>query len=139
MIALPARVVGAIAMAGAGEAVSNIAHALGSALTVAVCWGLVAMAVGTMLQSNGAGIAVALVLYLAANIITAVVRSQVSAQAADYLLPNVISVVARFGDPAPLDGFDRSYLAFGNALVALVIWLIAIVALAIARVERDEY
>lgn len=139
LIALPAVIVGLIAMISAGEDASEMARGLGSGLTVALCWGLVAMAVGTVLQSNGAGIAVALVLYLAANIITAVVRSQISEQVGDYLLPNVVSTVARFGEGPDLDVPDPSFLSFGSALVALIIWLIAIVALAAARVERDEY
>lgn len=139
LIAAPALLVGAYAMAAVGQSTSEVARALGSGLTVALSWGLVAMAVGTLLRSNGAGIAVALVFYLAANIITAVVRSEVSDRVGDYLLPNVVSTVARFGERPGLEVVDPSSLAFGNALVALVIWLIAIVALAAARVERDEY
>lgn len=140
LIALPAVIVGFLAMHGAGESGKEIARGIGGALTVALSWGLVAMAVGTLLKSNGAGIAIALVFYLAANIITAVVRTQVSEQAGDYLLPNVVAVVARFGDTVTEDAGDPiSHLAFGTALVALVLWLLAIVGLAIARVERDEY
>lgn len=139
LIALPSLLVGLIAMANAGETISEMARGMGGALTIGLSWGLVAMAVGTLLRSNGAGIAVALVLYLAANIITAVVRSQVSETAGDYLLPNVVSTVARFGEAASVDAPDPSQLPFLNALIALTIWLTAIVALAAARVERDEY
>jgi ABC-type transport system involved in multi-copper enzyme maturation permease subunit len=139
LIALPAMLVGGAAMANAGVPGAELARGLGSALTFALSWGLVAMAVGTLLQSNGAGIAVALVFYLAANIITAVVRSQVSEAAGDFLLPNVVSVVARFGGEAPVDGPLPSTMAFGTAAVVLVVWLVGIVGLAIARVERDEY
>ncbi len=139
LIALPSVLVGLAAMASAGEEAGEIARGLGSGLTVALSWGLVAMAVGTLLQSNGAGIAVALVLYLAANVITAIVRSEVSEQVGDYLLPNVVSTVARFGGEVADTVPDPTGLSFVSALVALVIWLVAIVALAAARVERDEY
>lgn len=139
LIALPAMLVGLAAMVSAGEEASEIARGLGSGLTVALSWGLVAMAVGTLLQSNGAGIAVALVFYLAANIITAVVRSEVSEQVGDYLLPNVVSTVSRFGGDVADTVPDPSALPFASALIALVIWLVAIVALAAVRVERDEY
>jgi ABC-type transport system involved in multi-copper enzyme maturation permease subunit len=139
LIALPAMLVGLAAMVSAGEEASEIARGLGSGLTVALSWGLVAMAVGTLLQSNGAGIAVALVFYLAANIITAVVRSEVSEQVGDYLLPNVVSTVSRFGGDVADTVPDPSALPFASALIAFVIWLVAIVALAAVRVERDEY
>lgn len=139
LIALPAMLVGLAAMVSAGEEASEIARGLGSGLTVALSWGLVAMAVGTLLQSNGAGIAVALVFYLAANIITAVVRSEVSEQVGDYLLPNVVSTVSRFGGDVADTVPDPSALPFASALIALVVWLVAIVALAAVRVERDEY
>jgi len=139
LISIPAVLVGTFAMLRAGEGASEIVHGLGSAWTVALCWALVAMAVGTALRSNGAGIAVALVFYLAANIITAVVRSEVSEDVGDYLLPNVVSAVARFGSVPGPEVTDPSALPFASALVALVVWLVVIVGLAAVRVERDEY
>ncbi|MFT4036307.1 MAG: hypothetical protein QM679_12105 [Patulibacter sp.] len=139
LLCVPAMLVAAFAMLGDGQAGSDVAHTLANVWTLSVCWGIVAMAVGTLLQSNGAGIAVALVFYFAASIITLVVRSQISERAGDYLLPNVISVVARYGDAPPLDTPDPTALAFPNALVALAVWLVVVLGLAALRVKRDEY
>ncbi len=140
LMALPAMVVGAIAMLSGPDDGAAIIRAMLGGLTEGVTWGIVALAIGTLLRSNGAGIAVALVLYLLSSTISLLVRLEVSETVGDYLLPNVAAVVARFGHmPTGNDGPDPSVMPFASALIALVIWLVAIVGLAIARAERDEY
>lgn len=141
LIAVPAVVVSIVAMAGGDETVGGMVRGIAGGLTFAAIWGIVAMAVGTLLRSNGAGIAVALVLFLVSGGITAFVRAQVSESVGDYLLPNVVQVVALFGHRPGIDdgGPDLSTMPYAAALVALALWLAVIMALAVARAERDEY
>lgn len=140
LISVPAVLVGAVAMLGGPEDGTAIIRALAAGVTYAAIWGIVAMAIGTLLRSNGAGIAVALVLFLLSSGITTFIRLQVSETVGDYLLPNVASVVALFGyAPDAVDGPDFSTMPYLAAVVALLLWLVAIVGLAVARAERDEY
>ncbi|MEH3055247.1 MAG: hypothetical protein PGN13_14805 [Patulibacter minatonensis] len=139
LIALPAMVVGAVSMVGDDQPTNEIVIGLAAGLTYGAIWGIVAMAVGTLLRSNGAGIAVALVLYLLSTAITAFVEAQVSETVAEYLLPNVAAVVAAFGYTGDDDFTSTNAIPYATAVVVLLVWLVAIVALAIARVQRDEY
>lgn len=140
LIALPAMVVGAIAM-GTGSAAdgTELIRALAAGFTFAAIWGIVAMAVGTLLRSNGAGIAVALVLFLVGSGITFFVQAQVSETVGDYLLPNLVSMFALFGHEPTDAGSDFPDMSYPVVAIALAIWMAAVVGLAIARAERDEY
>lgn len=141
LIALPAMAIGTIVLARDGETAHEILRAMASGLTYGAIWSLVAMAIGTFLRSNGGGIAVAIVLFLLSNGITAFVATQISETLAKYLLPSVASVVALYGhaDPNGDNGPVDLALPYGTALITLLLWLIAIVGFAIYRVERDEY
>ncbi|MDQ8043159.1 MAG: hypothetical protein AAGC46_00705 [Solirubrobacteraceae bacterium] len=144
IIAIPALIVGIVATSSGPDSAGDIARGLVAGVFYAAVWGLVAMAIGTLLRSNGAGIAVALVLYLLSGGITLYVRAKVSETVGNYLLPDVVSVVAEFGH-RPIDdrggdgGPGFSTMPYGAAVAALVIWIIVIVGLAVARAERDEY
>lgn len=141
LISVPAVLVGAAAMLGGPEDGTAIVRALAAGVTYAAIWGIVAMAIGTLLRSNGAGIAVALVLFLLSSGITQFIRYQVSETVGDYLLPNVVSVVALFGHSPSGggDGPDFSTMPYAAAVVAMLLWLAVIIGLAVARAERDEY
>lgn len=138
LVALPAMAVGSIAMLGDQQSASHLLRALGGALVGGATWGIVATAVGAILRSNGAGIAVAMVLNLMAPLLTVLVYAKVSETLANYLLPNVAGVVSKFGEAQP-DQVLGSPVAFGPALAALLAWLAGAVALAMWRVSRDEY
>ncbi len=138
LVALPALLVGGITMAGDGRTTEEIGRALGGALVQGTTWALVAMAVGTMLRSNGAGIAIAIVFYLMATPITYLLYLKVSETLANYLLPNVAGIVSKFGTAQP-DDLTGNPVAYPIAVAALVGWLVAAVAVAIWRVQRDEY
>lgn len=139
LIATPAAIVGIGAMASGGESTAGILRGVAGGITLAVIWGIVAMTVGTLLRSNGAGIAVALVLFLVSGGITAFVRAQISQSVGDYLLPNVSGVVAAFGHRPNDAPSDYSTMPYFGAVIALLLWMAAVTALAIARAERDEY
>lgn len=139
LISIPAVIVAFVAMASGPDTLGGMIRGVAGGLTFAAIWGLVAMAVGTLLRSNGAGIAVALVLFLVSGGITAFVRAQVSESVGDYLLPNVVGVVAFFGHRPADAGSDLSTMPYAAAVLALVLWMAAIMALAVARAERDEY
>lgn len=139
LIAVPAVIVGVVAMLAGPESGTAIVRALAAGVTYAAIWGIVAMAIGTLLRSNGAGIAVALVLFLLSSGITEFIRIQVSETVGDYLLPNVVSVVALFGHVPDAAGQDFSSMPYAAAVIAMLLWLLAIVGLAVARAERDEY
>lgn len=141
LIAVPALIVGLVTTSSGPDSTADSLRGLAAGLTFAAIWGLVAMSIGTLLRSNGAGIAVALVLYLLSSGITIYVREKVSKTVGDYLLPNVVSVFTEFGHRPTEDrgGPGFSTMSYGGAVVALVIWLIVIVGLAVLRAERDEY
>ncbi|MDO9354836.1 MAG: hypothetical protein Q7T55_14155 [Solirubrobacteraceae bacterium] len=139
LISLPAVLVGLVAMLSGPDGGADIARGIFGGMTFGACWGIVAMAIGTLLRSNGAGIAVALVLYLLSSGITVFVQAQVSETVGDYLLPNVIGVVALFGSEMADGPGSSGSVPYAGALIALILWLTLIVGLAIARVERDEY
>lgn len=140
LIAAPGCLAAAYGLNSGDATGAEMARAIGGSVTYAAIWGVVSMVVGTLLRSNGAGIAVALVLFLVGGIITVAVQSQISQTVGDYLLPNVVSVFALFGHIPEADGGPApSEMAWGASAVALVVWLLALAGLAIARVERDEY
>lgn len=139
LIAAPAMVVAAFSMLGDDRSGGDVLLALAGGVTYPAIWGLVAMAIGIFLRSNGAGIAISLVLYLLSNAITAFVAVQVSETVAEYLLPNVAGIVASYGQASSEMGPDSGMIPYGAALLALLAWLGAIVGLAMGRVERDEY
>jgi ABC-type transport system involved in multi-copper enzyme maturation permease subunit len=139
LMALPAIIVAVIKMSGGDDDGTAIIRAVASGLLFPAVWGLVAMAIGALLRSNGAGIAVAIVLFLLSTGITEFIRVKVSETVGDYLLPNVAGYVAQFGHIPPDAGSDYPDMPYAAAVVALILWLIAVVGLAIARVERDEY
>lgn len=138
LVALPALLVGGFVMAGDGRTGAEIARALGGALVQGTTWAIVAMAVGTLLRSNGAGIAIAIVFYLMATPITYLLYLKVSETLANYLLPNVAGIVSKFGTAQP-DDLTGNPIAYGAAVVALLAWLTGAVAVAMWRVRRDEY
>lgn len=138
LISVPAALAAVYGMSTGDATGTEMLRGIGGSVTYAAIWGVVSMVVGTLLRSNGAGIAVALVLFLVGNIITAAVQSEVSQTVGDFLLPNVVSVFALFGH-VPENAEILTDMAWGTAAVALVVWMIALAGLAIARVERDEY
>ncbi len=138
LISAPAALAAFYGMSTGDATGTEMIRSVGGSVTYAAIWGVVSMVVGTLLRSNGAGIAVALVLFLVGNIITAAVQSEISQTVGDFLLPNVVSVFALFGH-TPENTEVLTEMAWGTAAVALVVWMIALAGLAIARVERDEY
>lgn len=138
LISAPAALAAFYGMSTGDATGTEMIRSVGGSITYAAIWGVVSMVIGTLLRSNGAGIAVALVLFLVGNIITAAVQSEISQTVGDYLLPNVVSVFALFGHE-PDNADMLTDMAWGASAVALVIWLVALTGLAVARVERDEY
>ena len=139
LVMLPASILAVICMSGnhqSGQVILDIV--LGTYLG-SVTWAIVSMAVGTLLRSNGAGIAVALVLFFVGSLLTQLVRDQISQHVGDYLLPNVSNVVSTLGHTFGADNGPTITIGLASALFATVLWLIAIVGLAVLRVQRDEY
>lgn len=96
-------------------------------------WGIVSTAVGMLMRSNGPAIAVSVVLFFGGTLITGVVYAFVSETLANYLLPTVFEQVAA------LDTGGDYRIALGAAFAALAVWLLALAAAAVVRVQRDEY
>ena len=137
LFAVPAALIATAAMAADGQSAEVIGRVLAGTMLGSYAWGAVSMAIGTMLRSNGAGIGVALTLFLAGSILTQVVREEVSQRAGDYLLPNVVFVVSSLAHATgEMEPFTVGLAAAGAALLA---WLTAILGFAVARAERDEY
>ncbi len=141
LISAPAAAAAFYGMSTGDATSTEMIRSVGGSVTYAAIWGIVSMVIGTLLRSNGAGIAVALVLFLVGNIITAAVQSQISQTVGDFLLPNVVSVFALFGHVPTANGGGPEFsdMAWATSAAALAVWLVGLAALAIARVERDEY
>lgn len=137
LFAIPASLLATAAMASHHESLEVIARTIGGATLGMLSWGLVSMCVGTMLRSNGAGIAVALVLFLVGALVTEFVRDKISETAGDLLLPNVGQVVSSIGHTLP--GQPAYTIGFAAASAVLVAWLAAFLGAAVLRVQRDEY
>jgi ABC-type transport system involved in multi-copper enzyme maturation permease subunit len=136
MTAAPAAIC-LVAMLSDHQSASDIAQTVFGMPLLATAWGIVSLAIGTMLRSNGAAIGASLSLFFVGTILTDVVRQHVSEAAGDYLLPNVAAVVGWFGQADA--GSPPFTIGLGAAVVALALWLAAFTGLAVARAERDEY
>jgi hypothetical protein len=101
------------------------------------CWlfSVLSMAIGTFMNSNGVAIAVAIVLNVAGVVITGVIYENVSQTLAKGFFPVVVGVVLdRQGT-----GGDEGTFSLALSSVILVLWLVALVGAAWARVQRAEY
>jgi len=94
-------------------------------------FGLVSVAVGSLLHSNGAAIGVSLGFSLGGAILTGLIGSYVSETLASYLLPAATDIAAQL---------DRSAnISVAAAFAAIIAWLIAFLGAGLMRVLRDEY
>ncbi|MFN0096006.1 MAG: hypothetical protein ACKVVT_14680 [Dehalococcoidia bacterium] len=93
-------------------------------------WSIVAFAVGALLRSSGAGIAVALVFFFGGFPLAALISvlSETLAEA----MPNIAITIVAGGD---VD--DEASLP--QAIVTTIGWLVAFIGAAIFRAERSEY
>jgi ABC-2 family transporter protein len=111
--------------------VGSVAGGVWAYLANPLVYGLVSVAVGTLLHSNGAAIGVSLGFALGGVVLTGIVASQISKTAASYLLPAATGIVAQ------LDRHDHISLA--AAIAAVIVWLLAFLGAGLWRVLRDEY
>ncbi len=94
-------------------------------------FGLVSVAVGSFLRSNGAAIGVSLGISLGSGILTGVIASQISETLASYLLPAASDIVAQLDRHADI--------ALAAAFATVVVWLVAFLGAGLWRVLQDEY
>lgn len=99
-------------------------------------WGVVAACIGMLMRSNGPAIAVSIVLFFGGALITGLVSEFISEPLSNYLLPSVFDQVASLEGKDEEGGFA---IALGGAFAGLAVWLVALIALAVARTNRDEY
>jgi ABC-type transport system involved in multi-copper enzyme maturation permease subunit len=137
LMALPAVLICVGAMASDGQSLEAITRTVGFSLIMAGIWGVVSMVIGTLLRSSGAGIAVALVSFLAGTLLTSVVRESISETVGDYLLPNTSYVFGTFGQV--FDGDTPATIAVLSAAIATAVWVGALLGVAALRVQRDEF
>ncbi|WP_320671138.1 ABC transporter permease subunit [Patulibacter defluvii] len=100
-------------------------------------WGVVSLAVGTLMRSNGPAIAVGIVLFVAGSLITGLIGSEVSKEVANVLLPRPAGTVISLDDTS--DFLDDDHVSIAGSFVLLGAWLAALLGLAVWRVRRDEY
>lgn len=131
-------VLGLIASSGVGDGPSGnaVPDAIWAVLSTLWIWALVSASIGMLMRSNGPAIAASVVLFIGGSLITGAVSSYISESLASYLLP---SAFAQVSDLQGQHGDGDFKIALGVAFVVLAVWLVALVALAIARVNRDEY
>ncbi|MDX6628602.1 MAG: hypothetical protein QOH00_848 [Gaiellales bacterium] len=94
-------------------------------------YALVSMAVGSLLNSNGAAIGVSLGFALGGGILTGVVHEYVSKTFAGYLLPAATDIAAQLDNHAEI--------SVAAAFAAIALWLAAFLGAGLWRVLRDEY
>lgn len=138
LIAVPALLIGAVAGAGGPDSADDLARGLAGGVLSGVIWSIVALVIGTLMRANGPAIAISIVLYFVGGAITAAIHEWVSEAIADLLLPNAAGVFVALGRPSE-ELQQMTNMGFATATVIVAVWLIGLSALAVARVERDEY
>jgi ABC-type transport system involved in multi-copper enzyme maturation permease subunit len=94
-------------------------------------FGLVSVAVGSLLHSNGAAIGVSLGFSLGGAILTGLIGNYLSMTLASYLLPAATDIAAQL---------DRHQdISLAAAFAAVLVWLAAFLGAGLFRVLRDEY
>jgi ABC-type transport system involved in multi-copper enzyme maturation permease subunit len=94
-------------------------------------FGLVSVAVGSLLHSNGAAIGIALGFSLGGAILTGLIGNYISETFASYLLPAATDIVAQV---------DRNaHVSLAAAFAAVLAWLLAFLGAGLWRVLHDEY
>ena len=95
----------------------SVAGAIWAYLVNPVVYGLVSVAVGSLLRSNGAAIGVSLGFAFGGGILTGVIGNFISETLASYLLPAAAPIVA---------SLDRNAdISLAAAFAALAVWLVA--------------
>jgi ABC-type transport system involved in multi-copper enzyme maturation permease subunit len=94
-------------------------------------FGLVSVAVGSLLHSNGAAIGVSLGFSLGGAILTGLIGNYLSETFADYLLPAATDIAAQISHTA--------HIPVAAAFAAVAAWLVAFLGAGLLRVLRDEY
>jgi ABC-type transport system involved in multi-copper enzyme maturation permease subunit len=137
-MALLILVIAYVSSMGVGDGPSGkvVGESLWAVLATLWTWGIVSVSIGMLMRSNGSAIAVSVVLFFGGGLITALVAEFISETLANYLLPTVFEQVAALIKPG---GDEDLALSLGAAFAVLAVWLIALSAAAIARVQRDEY
>ncbi|WP_022928967.1 ABC transporter permease [Patulibacter americanus] len=137
-MALLILVIAYVSSMGVGDGPSGtvVGESTWAVLATLWTWGIVSTSVGMLMRSNGSAIAVSVVLFFGGALITALVAEFISETLANYLLPTVFEQVAALIKPDEEEGLALSLAA---AFAVLAVWLVALSAAAIARVQRDEY
>ncbi len=106
-----------------------------SPLMSGLLYGILSLAIGMFLKSNGVAIAVAVVLNFAGLLIAGLIYEFVSRDLANGFFPIVASVVI---EREATTGADET-LSLGTSIVILIVWLVALVGASLGRVQRAEY
>lgn len=100
-----------------------------------ILYGLLSLAVGMFLKSNGVAIAVAVVLNFAGLLIAGAIYEYVSKDLANAFYPIVAGVVIQHHADS---GSDASF-GVATSAILVVVWLAVLFGAALARVQRAEY
>lgn len=99
------------------------------------CYGILSLAIGMLMKSNGVAIAVAVLLNFAGALIAGAIMEYVSETLGNAFFPIVASVVI-FRDAG--EGTEAA-LPIQTSVLLLLVWLGALLGAAYARVHRSEY
>jgi ABC-type transport system involved in multi-copper enzyme maturation permease subunit len=114
---------------GAGIDVHDLAAALWGIALFSGVYALVSMGIGSLLRSNGAAIAISLLINFALTPVIFLIASW-SERVASFALPVALGT---------LTGDDTTEISIGTAAVAVVAWLALFLGAGWARIARDEY
>lgn len=100
-----------------------------------ILYGLLSLAIGMFMKSNGVAIAVAVVLNFAGVLIAGAIFENVSHTLGNAFYPIVAgTVIQHQADTGP----DASF-SLATSIVIVLVWLVALYGAAFARVQRAEY
>lgn len=100
-----------------------------------ILYGLLSLAVGMFLKSNGVAIAVAVVLNFAGLLIAGVIYENVSKDLANAFYPIVAGTVIAHDAGTQADG----NFSVPASVAVVLLWLVVLYGAAFARVQRTEY
>jgi ABC-type transport system involved in multi-copper enzyme maturation permease subunit len=114
---------------GAGIDGHDLAAALWGIALFSGVYALVSLGIGSLLRSNGAAIAISLLINFALTPVIFLIASW-SERVASFALPVALGT---------LTGDDTTEISIGMAAVAVVAWLALFLGAGWARIARDEY
>jgi ABC-type transport system involved in multi-copper enzyme maturation permease subunit len=116
---------------GGGATAGNVFDVFYLAWTGGIMYGLLSLAIGTFLKSNGVAIAVAILVNF--------IGAQISFLIADHVSEGLGHLFFSTASEIVLDRDTAGPISLGLAIAVLITWLVVLLGAATLRVQRAEY